>query len=82
MQHPPLRLDIDFIRTLIAVENGYPINLLASHFEQAASRFLRELDSKGFSEENDDGEIIIADRSQSSCFKMNIQDDKYGFSED
>lgn len=79
---PSLRLDIDFIRTLIAVEKGYPINLLASHYEQAASRFLRELDSKGFSEENDDGEIIIADRSQSNCFKMNIQDDKYGFSED
>lgn len=79
---PSLRLDIDFIRTLIAVEKGYPINLLAPHYEQAASRFLRELDSKGFSEENDDGEIIIANRSQSNSFKMNIQDDKYGFSED
>lgn len=59
---PVLNLNVDFLRTLNAVEDGYPIGLLAPQYEQSAAMFLQQLDDKGFSEVNDDGEIIIASR--------------------
>lgn len=60
MDEPELILDVDFLRTLDAVENGYPVGLLAPQYEQTAARFLRQLDDNKLTEENDDGEIIIA----------------------
>lgn len=79
---PVLRLDIDFIRTLNAIEEGYPINLLAPQYEQAASMFLQQLDDNGFTEENDDGEIIIASRRKNYKKSVFIQDDQFGFEEE
>ena len=79
---PVLRLDIDFIRTLNAIEDGYPVSLLAPQYEQAAVMFLQQLDDNGLTEENDDGEIIIASRSKSYRKTVNIQDGQYSFEED
>lgn len=79
---PVLSLNIDFLRTLNAVENGYPIGLLAPQYEQAASIFLQQLDDKGLSEQNDDGEIIIASRKRSYKRIISIQDGKYDFVEE
>ena len=78
---PRLRIDIDFLRTLDAIENGYPIGLLATQYEQAAANFLQQLDDRGLTEENDDGEIIIANRKNNSRMLINIQNGKYGFEE-
>lgn len=78
---PVLALDTDFLRTLDAVENGYPVGLLASQYEQAAAMFLQQLDNYGFAEENDDGEIILASRINSSRKTVLIQDGKYDFEE-
>lgn len=79
---PVLRLDIDFIRTLSAIEEGYPINLLAPQYEQAAAMFLQQLDDNGLTEENDDGEVIIASRRKNYKKSVYIQDGEYGFEED
>lgn len=79
---PRLILNVDFLRTLHAVENGYPIGLLAPQYEQAASIFLQQLDDDGFAEDNDDGEIVLASRNQSFHKRINIQDGKYGFGEE
>ena len=79
---PKLRLDMDFIRTLDAVENGYPVSLLAPHYEQAAAMFLQQLDDEGLAEDNDDGELIIASRKKNYRKSVFIQDGKYGFEED
>ena len=79
---PSLRLDIDFIRTLNAIEEGYPINLLAHQYEQAAAVFLQQLDDSGLTEENDDGEVIIASRRKNYKKSVFIQDGQYGFEED
>lgn len=79
---PRLILDVDFLRTLNAVENGYPIGLLAPQYEQAAAMFLQQLDDNGFSESNDDGEIIIASRKNSYKQVIHIQDGKYDFEEE
>lgn len=79
---PVLHLDIDFIRTLNAIEEGYPINLLAPQYEQAAAMFLQQLDDNGFTEENEDGEVIIASRRKNYKKSVYIQDGQYGFEED
>lgn len=78
---PKLILDIDFLRTLNAIENGYPIGLLAPQYEQAASIFLQQLDDQGLTEDNDDGEIIIANRKKNAKMTISIQNGKYGFEE-
>lgn len=78
---PVLMLNVDFLRTLNVIEDGYPIGLLAPQYEQAAAMFLQQLDDKGFSEPNDDGEIIIASRSKSYKKVVYIQDGKYDFEE-
>lgn len=79
---PVLRLDIDFLRTLNAVDEGYPVGLLAPQYEQAAAMFLQQLDDNGLTEENDDGEVILASRRKSYKKSVFIQDGKYGFEED
>lgn len=79
---PILKLDIDFLRNLNAVDEGYPIGLLAPQYEQAAAMFLQQLDDNGLTEENDDGETIIASRRKSYKKQVFIQDGKYGFEED
>lgn len=79
---PILRLNIDFLRTLNAVDEGYPIGLLAPQYEQAAAIFLQQLDDNGLTEENDDGETVIASRKNSYKKQVYIQDGKYGFEED
>ncbi len=79
---PVLRLDIDFIRTLNAIEEGYPINLLDPQYEQAVATFLQQLDDNGLTEENDDGEVIIASRRKNYKKSVYIQEGQYGFEED
>ncbi len=79
---PVLTLNVDFLRTLNAIEDGYPIGLLAPQYEQAVAMFLQQLDDKGFSEPNDDGEIIIASRTKSYKKIVHIQDGKYDFEEE
>lgn len=79
---PKLVLNIDFLRTLNAVESGYPIGLLAPQYEQAAAMFLQQLDDEGFSEVNEDGEIIIASRKKSYKKTIHIQNGKYDFEEE
>lgn len=79
---PRLYLNVDFLRTLNAIENGYPIGLLAPQYEQAAAMFIQQLDDAGISEPNDDGEVIIASRTRSYKKIVHIQDGKYDFEED
>lgn len=43
--------------------------------------FLQQLDNYGYAEENDDGEIILASRINSSKKTVLIQDGKYDFEE-
>lgn len=82
MDKPELVLDVDFLRTLDAVENGYPVGLLAPQYEQTAARFLRQLYDNNLSDENDDGEIIIASRKKSYKKSIFINENKYSFEED
>ena len=44
--------------------------------------FLQQLDDNGLTEENDDGEVIIANRRKNYKKSVYIQDGQYGFEED
>ena len=79
---PELIMDMDFLRTLDAVENGYPTGLLAPQYEQAASMFLQKLYDNGLSEANDDGEVLIASRTKGYKMNVFIQNGKYEFEEE
>ena len=79
---PGLIMDIDFLRTLDAVENGYPTGLLAPQYEQAAAMFLHKLFDNGLSEPNDDGEVLIASRTKGYKMNIYIQNAKYEFEEE
>lgn len=79
---PCLVMDVDFLRTLNAVEEGYPVNLLAPRYTQTAALFLQQLCESGQTEENEDGEIIIASRKRGFKRSLYIRDFKYGFEED
>ena len=78
---PRLVLDVNFLKTLEAVEEGYPVGLLAPQYEQSAIMFLQQLDDHMLAEENDDGEIIIASRKKSYKKTISIIDGKYDFEE-
>ena len=75
-------MDVDFLRTLLAVDSGYPVGLLAPQYEQAVAIFLQQLDNDGFAEPNEDGETILASRKQSFQRTVYIQDGRYGFGEE
>lgn len=81
-EEPRLVMDVDFLRTLLAVDSGYPVGLLAPQYEQAVAIFLQQLDNDGFAEPNEDGETILASRKQSFQRTVYIQDGKYGFGEE
>lgn len=78
---PKIIMDVDFLRTLSIIEDGYPIGLLESQYEQAAAMFIHKLDDYGLSEINDEGEIIIASRKKSFKKVIRIQNGKYDFEE-
>lgn len=82
MKELELLLDVDFLRTLDAIGNGYPVGLLAPQYEQTAARFLRQLDDNKLTSENDDGEIIIASRKKSCKKSVFITENKYRFEEE
>lgn len=77
-----LMLDVDFLRTLDAVDNGYPPALLSPEYEQKVARFLQQIDDNGLTEENDSGEVMIASRTRGDVFSVYIRDNKYSFEED
>ena len=79
---PELIMDLDFLRTLDAVDKGYPTGLLAPQYEQAAAMFLQKLFDNGLSEPNDDGEVLIASRTKGYKMNIYIQNGKYEFEEE
>ena len=80
-ESPTLILDIDFLRTLDAIEDGYPVSLLAPQYTQTVAVFLQQLYEAGLAEENDDGEILIASRKRNYKKSIFIEDGKYSFEE-
>lgn len=79
---PILYLDMDFLFALKAIENGYPIGLLPSHYEQATSMFLQRLCESNLVDENEGDEIIIASRENNYKTIITTQENKYSFEED
>lgn len=77
-KHPQLVLDVDFLRSLQMVNNGYPVALLPTQYEQSVSMFLKQLEEMNLSEEND-GQFVIVNRKTDTKMCINIENNKYNF---
>ncbi len=77
-KNPQLVLDMDFLRSLQMVNNGYPVALLPTQYEQSVSMFLKQLEEVNLSDEND-GQFIIVNRKTGSKMCINIENNKYNF---
>lgn len=72
-----LEIDIDLLRSLMLIKNGYPTSLLSTRYEQMVSQFVKSLYAGGFSRDYGDGEILIADRRSGDCKRIRIEHNKY-----
>ena len=75
-----LQIDLDMLKTLIAIEKGYPVTLLSMQYELKLSRFLHSLCSAGGARDYNEGEIILSNRREGTSKKILIEDDKYELS--
>ena len=71
-----LELNMDFLRSLILIENGYPAALLSSQYEQIVTQFVQALCAAGVAKDYYDGEIIIANRREGTHKKLRINNGK------
>lgn len=76
---PKIELDIDLLRGLINIKNGYPTSLLSGQYEQAVSQFVQELATCSAARDYGDGEVLIANRRNGTCKKIYIENNKYCF---
>ena len=74
-----LDIDIDLLRSLIIIKNGYPASLLSTQYEQVTSQFVRALCAAGIDKSYSDGTILISNRREGTVKKIRIEDDKYCF---
>lgn len=75
-----LQIDLDMLKTLIAIEKGYPVALLSPQYEQKLAQFLHGLCSAGLSKDYSYGEAILSNRREGTSRKIFIEDDKYELS--
>lgn len=76
-----LEIDINLLRGLISIKNGYPASLLSGQYEQAISQFTQTLGATTAARDYGDGEILIANRREGSKKKIFIDDNKYSFND-
>lgn len=81
-EEPILKLDVDFLRILLAIDAGCPANLIPAQYERAVASFMQKLTTAGLTEENDDGEILLADRSSGAVQQLFIENNRYEFCEE
>lgn len=79
---PDLYLDMDFLRVLESVDEGYPVSLLPPQYIQSVNTFLQQLANNNYSEEYGDGEFKVASHSSNEVRSILIINDKYSFSEE
>ena len=72
-----LEINIDLLRSLIRIKNGYPASLLSTQYEQTVSQFVRALCSDDISRDYPDGEVLIANRREGTLKRLRIENDKY-----
>lgn len=70
-----IEIDIEFLRRLIMIKNGYPASLLSEQYEQLISQFTKNLTE--VSKDYADGEILVCNRKSGLYKKIYIKDDKY-----
>lgn len=79
---PSLYLDMDFLRVLESVDEGYPVSLLPPQYLQSVNTFLQQLANNNLPEEYGDGEFKVASHSSNYARTILIINDKYTFTEE
>lgn len=76
---PDCRLDIDveFLRRLIMIKNGYPASLLSDQYEQSIIQFAKKVEALDACKDYSDGEILVCNRKIGVCHKIYVEDAKY-----
>ena len=76
---PDCRLDIDveFLRRLIMIKNGYPSSLLSEQYEQAIIQFAKRMESLEACKDYSDGEILVCNRKTGESHKIYVDNAKY-----
>lgn len=80
MAAPTLEIDVELLRSLISIKNGYPVSLLSGKYEQKVAQFTQALYNSPSARDYNDGEIFISNRRDGSYKNIFIEDNKYRFS--
>lgn len=72
-----LEIDMDLLRSLIMIDDGYPAALLSSQYEQVITQFVQALCAAGAAKDYSNGEIIIANRQEGIHKQIRIEGNKY-----
>lgn len=72
-----LEIDVDLLRSLIKIKNGFPAALLSSQYEQVVSQFVQALCAAHCCKDYPDGEILIANRREATLQRLRIENGKY-----
>jgi len=76
---PRLEINSNLLRALVNIKNGYPAGLLSKQYENELTQFMYKLETSGCTSNYNDGEIIIANRSDGNYKRIYIEDNKYSF---
>lgn len=76
---PKLEINANLLRALINIKNGYPAGLLSKQYENELTQFMYKLETNGCTSNYNDGEFIMANRSDGSHKRIFIDDNKYSF---
>lgn len=76
---PECRLDIDveFLRRLIMVKNGYPASLLSEQYEQSIIRFTKKMEALNACKDYPDGKILVCNRKTGMSQNIYVDNAKY-----
>lgn len=72
-----LELNMELLRSLIMIENGYPVALLSTQYEQIITQFVQALCAAGVARDYYDGEVIIANRHEGTHKTIRIEGSRY-----
>ena len=78
-KHPEVKLeiDMDLLRSLIMIDNGYPASLLSTQYEQVITQFVQALCASNVARDYSDGCILIANRHEGTHKRLRIEGNKY-----
>ena len=70
-------IDVEFLRCLIMIKNGYPISLLSEQYEQSIIRFAKKMEGLNACKDYPDGKILVCNRKTGVSHNIYVNNTKY-----